>query len=184
MKTMKTLTVTLAAVALLFGTTACTGNTEAEDKQEIVTLVNDFYGYAASQENASPLVSAVNRIPDGTSDEVALKQVMDAAPEGFKFFDTSTTEKGKEAYTFLGNNHAMLIIDGKTMRIDEAAVTVNDDDTAVVDQSKAYVTDTETGREELNDIPEGTYDSYKTIKLTKVEDEWLITPTETFMPNE
>lgn len=180
MKATKTLTVTLAAVALLFGTTACNGNTEAQDKEEIVSLVNDFYDYAAKEENSSPLASAVNRLQDETSDEVALKAVMEAAPEGFKFFDTSTTEKGKEAYTFLGNNHAMLIIDGKTMRIDETAVTVNDDDTAVVDQRKAYVTDTETGREELNDIPEETYDSYKTIKLTKVEDEWLMTPVETY----
>lgn len=184
MKPLKTLTITLAATALLFGTTACTGNTEAQDKEEIVQLVNDFYNYAAEEANSSPLASTANRIPSGTSDDVALKQIMEAAPEGFKFFDTSTTEKGIEAYTFLTSNHAMLIIDEKTMRIDQTAVTVNDDDTAVVDQRKGFITDKETGREETNDVPEETYDSYKSIKLTKVDDEWLMTPTETFKTNE
>lgn len=180
MKPFKTLSIALTAVVLMLGTSACTGNTEAEDTDEIVSLVNGFYDYAAVQENASPLVSKANSIPSGTNEDEALKQLMDAAPDGFKFFDTSTTEKGIEAYNFLTTNHALLILDKKTMRIDQSAVTVNDDDTAVVDQTKAYVTDTETGREELNEINEETYDSFKTIKLTRVEDEWLMTPTETY----
>ena len=181
MQSLKRITLALTAVALLCGTSSCSGNTEKQDKEEIVQLVNDFYGYAADEENSSKLASIAGKIPEGTSDEEGLKRLIEAAPEGFAFFDTSTLENGIEAYYLLGNNHAMLIIDGKNMRIEDDAVTLNKDGTAVVDQRKAYVMDIETGREERNsDVPEEAYDSYKTIKLTKVDGEWLMTPKETF----
>lgn len=158
MKISKILAVTVIAGAVLLSGTACSGSdmgkkseenvsTTAKpsetpavsDKQAIANVVSGYYGYVFNTDNLISIKKAGEILkgnPKPTDED--LKVLVTNLPEGFKYFDTSSSTLIKNAYDQLYMT-ADMNTDKMEIVVPEEAITVKGD-TATVNQAKFSVT--------------------------------------------
>ena len=186
MAILKTLSVTLLAGSMLFGAVGCTPaeNTpskttsaestvdqQAQDKKEIVSLINDLYDYSSEEENLLALQKLGTSIPAGGSGSQVAKALLDSNLKGFEFYDTSKDLDVAMAYLNMANVSATLYqkaVSGTDVKVSESSVTV--------DGNKATYDETETGSIiTANVSDEVTIDGDgKTVELVKKDGKWKI----------
>jgi hypothetical protein len=111
----KILSASVLASAIIFSGTACSSpvnpvtpdglpnpnvtQQETGEEDQVVAVVNGFYDYVTTPENADRIAEAGERFSGRTevSDE-ELQQMVADFPDVFKYFDTATSENVKNAY--------------------------------------------------------------------------------------
>lgn len=185
MTILKTLSVSLLAGSMLFGAVGCsasdTGNNpapsagisnvdqEAQDKKQIVSLINELYDYCAQPDKMLAMQELGLSIDRGASDSEVAKHLLEGNPEAFAYYDTSENLDVAMAYLNMANiSSALLERDYKNMTITEDDVTV-DGDTATVDESNVGSTITSNMSPDVTIGGDG-----KTVELVKKDGKWLI----------
>lgn len=199
MKIAKTLAATMMASTLLFGATACAGesekpsstskptaeqtvNVEAQDKKEIMETVNGLFAYVSDADKITKLADVASAIDSKNleSDEEITKQLKEQEPEAFSFFDAHDMQTTANAFSFVAetameNGLSSLNVDNVAKEpvvftAPEESVTVAGD-TATVDKAKVLVT---VGGKEQADAKLDYAEENRVISLVKKDGKWLV----------
>lgn len=190
MKTAKILYASVLAGAVLFSGTACAANnsqhdnkptvtaqteaskaTEDTDTANILTTVNGYYSFISNSENYDRVKAAGAEVPGKNATDEQLTALADDF-EGFKYFDTSSSQLIQNAYRamFLGAG-SLRMGSPLTITAPADAVTVNGDKATL---NTTWITVVENGITHPTK-PESSPDSSDLINLVKKDDgSWVI----------
>lgn len=186
MAILKTLSVSLLAGSMLFGAVGCspaestpsktisaesTVDQQAQDKKEIVSLINDLYDFCSQEENLLALQDLGRSVPVSGTDAQVAKALRDSDNKGFDFYDTTKDLDIALAYLNMANISATLYQNSSTgtdVEVSESAVTV-DGDKATYDETATGSIITANVSDDVTIEGDG-----KTVELVKKDGKWKI----------
>lgn len=144
-----------------------------EDATKIVETVNGYYDFITAPDSSEKIKSAGVDVVGKKATDEEIQAFAESFPEGFQYFDTSTTKLIQRAYTVMSVGALSLQPDTVKISVPEESVTVDGDTAtvnttwiAVVKNGKTYPTS-----------PESTPDESDLIQLVKKDDgSWVIVP--------
>lgn len=193
MKINQILSASLLAGAVILSGTACSSNSPqnnsgevtatttaqasstntAEDTTKILETVNGYYDFITSPDSSENIKSAGADLVGKKATDEEIQSFAEDFSEGFQYFDTSTTQLIKSAYTVMSVGAQSLQPDSVQISAPEESVAVNGDTATVnttwievVKNGKTYPTS-----------PESDPDESDLIQLVKKDDgSWVIVP--------
>lgn len=107
-----------------------------EEQEAAARTVNDYYSYVSDPSNEAAIEAAGAPLSGrgGTASAEELKQLTEALPLGFQYFDTSTPDLIKNAYVQLIIGSSIMSKGTMEANVPASAVTINGD-TATVDST-------------------------------------------------
>lgn len=194
MKISKILAASVLAGAVLLSGTACTSSSPSpesdgsstaapappkknsrsanEDTTKILQTVNGYYDFITSSDAKDKVRSAGSGLMGKQATDEDLQTLVDEFPDGFKYFDTSSSQLIKNAYTVMSVS-SMSLADQGSIKISAPEESVNiDGDTATLNTT--WISVTKNGKT-LKTTPESAPDFSDLVKLVKKDDgSWVI----------
>lgn len=144
-----------------------------EDNAKILKTVNGYYDFIASPDSSEKIKTAGADLVGKQATDEEIQAFAKDFPDGFQYFDTSTTQLIKSAYTVMSVGSQSLQPDTVKISAPEESVTVNGD-TATVNTT--WITVVKNGKT-YPTSPESTPDKSDLIQLVKKDDgSWVIVP--------
>lgn len=149
-----------------------TVTSDAADLDGVLLAINGYYYYVSQPDSSDKLKDAEASITERPASDEALKQFAEEFSEGFKYFDTSTSEKINKAYKALMiGTSAGKLNEGLKMTIPGDSVTITGD-TATVNTTHLKVT---LDGEKKRVTPEENPDEKDIVNLVKNDSgSWVI----------
>lgn len=198
MKITRILSASMLAGAVLLSGTACAANTPepnesstsaqnndqvsantVEDTNNILSTVNGYYSFIANSENYEKVKASGAELAGKEASDEQLSAMASNFPEGYQYFDTSSSKLIQNAYKamMLGTG-SLRIGDPLTITAPAEAVTVDGDKASL---NTTWITVTEKGITKPTE-PESNPDSSDVIDLVKKDDgSWVIIAKESSM---
>lgn len=193
MKITRILSASMLAGAVLLSGTACASNTPeptapetsseqvvspdaAKDTTKILTTVNGYYSFIANPENYDKVKASGAELTGKEASDEQLSAMASDFPEGYQYFDTSSSQLIQNAYKamMLGTG-SLRMGDPLTITAPAEAVTVDGDKASL---NTTWITVTEKGITKPTE-PESNPDPSDVIDLVKKDDgSWVIVAKE------
>lgn len=142
-----------------------------EDTAEILKTVNGYYDFITAPESKDKIKSAGADLMGKKATDEELQTFATNFSEGFQYFDTSTSQLIKSAYTVMSVGSTSLHAESVKISAPKESVTI-DGDTAALNTT--WITVTKNGKT-YPTAPESTPDPSDLIQLVKKSDgSWVI----------